>query len=385
MLREKFKQDEKKEASARSGATSGEILVYLPNFAGGGAERVFLRLVGSLFRLGIPVRMVVNSDKGPLRDQLPDDIPLDVLGSGRSLLTLLPLVRLLRRRRPAAVISALTGANLNSVIARRLSGVNSRLIICQRNHFSTHLGQLTFLRKFFRKFAVRVLYPMADVITGNTDNLARDLEHAAGLKTGSVRVIPNPAPDEDQAEAARVAAVPHPWFKDDIPVAVAIARLEASKDYPTMLRAMARLGGQLRLIILGEGSQRTAIEELINELGLSDTVALVGFQKNRFDYLVRARVFILSSVREGFPNALLEAVTFGVPCVSTECAGGGPAELLGRDFPELIVPPGDDKALANAIAAVLDRSPQLEGFKELAAQYSLDRMTRRFLDALEVR
>jgi glycosyltransferase involved in cell wall biosynthesis len=131
-------------------------------------------------------------------------------------------------------------------------------------------------------------------------------------------------------------------------------------------------------------SQRTAIEELINELGLSDTVALVGFQKNRFDYLVRARVFILSSVREGFPNALLEAVTFGVPCVSTECAGGGPAELLGRDFPELIVPPGDDKALASAIAAVLDRSPQLEGFKELAAQYSLDRMTRRFLDALEV-
>ena len=74
-----------------------------------------------------------------------------------------------------------------------------------------------------------------------------------------------------------------------------------------------------------------------------------------------------------------------VPGISTECAGGGPAELLGRDFPELIVPPGDDKALANAIAAVLDRSPQLEGFKELAAQYSLDRMTRRFLDALEVR
>ncbi|QXT39451.1 glycosyltransferase [Gymnodinialimonas ceratoperidinii] len=382
MLQESETEDDLQKAAARFHGVSGGILVYFPNFAGGGAERVFLRFIVRLHQLGIPVRLVVNSDGGPLKGQLPDTIPCDVLGSRKSFRTLLPLARLLRRERPAAMLSALTGANLNSVTARMLSGVDCNLVICQRNHFSAHLRQLAPLRRLFRKSAVKLLYPKADVITANTAELARDLEEAAGLPPDAVRVIPNPAPDPDQAAAARAALNPHPWFDDEIPVAVAIARLEPAKDYPTMLRAIARLEGRLRLIILGEGSQRGAIERMIEELNLSETVELAGFQDNRFDYLARARVFILSSIREGFPNALIEAVSFGIPSVSTDCAGGGPAALLGQEFPELIVPPGDDEALAQAIANVLDQPNEPEKFTAIAAQYSLDKMTLRFLDVL---
>lgn len=369
-------------AGRRSGPAAGKILLYLPCFAGGGAERVFMRLAGHLVERGYLAEMVVNTEKGPLRDLLPETVPLHVLGSSRSLRSLWPFVRLLRRERPAGVISALTGTNINAVMAVKLSRIDTRLMLCERNQFSTYLERLTPARRLMKRVAVRTLYPRAHVITGNTSALARDISVAAGLHEDAAKVIPNPAPDASTIAAARLTACPHPWFEEEIPVAVAIARLEPSKDYPTMLRAMARLKGRLRLVILGEGAERAKIERLIEELELEGTVTLAGFRMNRFDYLVRARLFILSSSGEGFPNSLIEAAGAGIPCVSTDCAGGGAREILGADFPEAIVPVGDDAALAAAIEEELGRKPQRARLEAIAARYSLDTTTQRVLDAI---
>ena len=360
-----------RELIAGSSAAAGKILIYIPSFSGGGAERVFMRLACRLVEDGYPAAMVVNSEEGPLRELLPGSVPLHVLGSTRSIRTLLPFARLLRRERPVGVVSALTGANLNAVLAVKLSRIKTRLVLCQRTQFSAHLRQLTPVRRFVRRTAVRILYPMADVVTGNTRGLASDIARAAGLSEAAVRVIPNPAPETDMLVAARRNPCPHPWFEEGTPVAVAIARLEPSKDYPTMLRAIARLKGRLRLIVLGEGSERARIERMIEELDLKGTVTLEGFRLNRFDYLVRGRMLVLSSIREGFPNALIEAVAAGIPCVSTDSAGGGPAEILGRDFSDSIVPVGDDAALG--------RPPRHAKLEQIASRFSLDAMTRRFL------
>jgi glycosyltransferase involved in cell wall biosynthesis len=166
-------------------------------------------------------------------------------------------------------------------------------------------------------------------------------------------------------------------------VILGVGKLELQKDFPTLLRAFARLRveGPLRLAILGEGPQRDRLERLAQDLAISGDVLLPGFQMNPFAWMARAGVFVLSSAWEGASNALLEALACGCPPVSADCFSG-PSETLdgGRYGP--LVPVGDDRALAAAIAHVL-RSPQDRTRLVARAEvFSVDRAATAYLDVL---
>ena len=106
--------------------------------------------------------------------------------------------------------------------------------------------------------------------------------------------------------------------------------------------------------MLGSGPDQAALEAYAEKLGIGDRVEFLGFRMDRFAYLVRADVFLLSSITEGFPNALIEAVAAGIPAVSTDCAGGGAQEIMGSEFPERIVPVGNASAMADVIKSILE-------------------------------
>jgi glycosyltransferase involved in cell wall biosynthesis len=168
-----------------------------------------------------------------------------------------------------------------------------------------------------------------------------------------------------------------------VPTICAAGRLQRQKDFPTLLRAFARLAARrdCRLLILGEGQARSRLESLIAELGLTERAALVGFQRNPYAFLARAALFVLSSAWEGSPNVLTEAMALGIAVVSTDCPSG-PAELLdgGRFGP--LVPVGDDAALAAAMAATLDRPLPAAVLKSAVADYEQTRSARRYLEVL---
>ena len=135
---------------------------------------------------------------------------------------------------------------------------------------------------------------------------------------------------------------------------LAAGRLVALKGFDTLLRAFARVRQQMpaRLVILGEGSERSNLERLAAELGVAADVDMPGFDPNPFRYMKRAGVFVLSSRYEGLPNVLIQAMACGCPVVSTDCPNG-PAEILdgGRYGP--LVPVDDVEALAYAMAQAL--------------------------------
>ncbi|MEO0498269.1 MAG: glycosyltransferase, partial [Pseudomonadota bacterium] len=222
---------------------------------------------------------------------------------------------------------------------------------------------------------VRWLYPSALAVIGNTPGVTGDVARAAGLSPANTGVIPNPAPDGTELDAARDASMDHPWFNDDKPVAIAIGRLVPQKDYPTMLEAVAKSGDELRLAVLGTGPEQEALEAYAEKLGIADRVEFLGFRMDRFTYLVRADVFLLSSITEGFPNALIEAVAAGIPAVSTDCAGGGAQEIMGSEFPERIVPVGDASAMAEVIKRILEA--RASGH-ETAERIRAERVAQRF-------
>jgi glycosyltransferase involved in cell wall biosynthesis len=138
----------------------------------------------------------------------------------------------------------------------------------------------------------------------------------------------------------------------DRKVILIVGRLSREKDHLTLLRAVERIRKlHPHLLIVGEGPERVRIEQEIVRLGLSEQVTLTGHQPSAEAYYGIANLAVLSSLSEGSPNALLEAMAAGVPVVATSV--GGIPEIVRHGESALLVPPGDRDALAAAMAKLL--------------------------------
>jgi glycosyltransferase involved in cell wall biosynthesis len=201
---------------------------------------------------------------------------------------------------------------------------------------------------------VKRFYPWADVVAGNSQGVAEDLRRVTGLPRERVRILHNPVVTPELQEKARLP-VNHPWFgAGQPPVVLAVGRLTKQKDFPTLIRAFARVrqSRPARLIILGEGPDYAQLEALVCELGLKKDVALPGFVENPYAFMSRASLYVLSSRWEGLPTVLIEALYCGPPVVATDCPSG-PKEILADGRHGALVPVGDVEALAEAIEAGL--------------------------------
>jgi glycosyltransferase involved in cell wall biosynthesis len=165
-------------------------------------------------------------------------------------------------------------------------------------------------------------------------------------------------------------------------VVLAVGRLTRVKDYPTLLRAFAILRARrpCRLLILGEGRQRPRLERLVGRLGLGEDVRMPGFVANPYAYMARARLLVVSSLREGGPQVLIEALALGTPAVSTDCPSG-PREILDGGRYGALVPRRDPAALADAMGATLDAPAPAGLLSEAAARYRVDSSCRAHLKA----
>lgn len=141
--------------------------------------------------------------------------------------------------------------------------------------------------------------------------------------------------------------VDHPWFgPDQPPVIMGVGGLRTQKDFATLIQAFALLHARLpcRLMILGQGRQQGRLLRLTRDLGVAEDVALPGFESNPYRFLARAKLFALSSLWEGSPNVLTEALALGTPVVSTDCRSG-PREITRDGSFGALVPVGDVAAL----------------------------------------
>jgi glycosyltransferase involved in cell wall biosynthesis len=156
---------------------------------------------------------------------------------------------------------------------------------------------------------------------------------------------------------------------------VALGRLVPDKDFVTLLRAFARLDDrEARLVILGEGEERARLEAEAWGLGIAAQVDMPGFESDVAARLDAARGFVLSSRREAFGLACVEALAHGLPVVATDC--GGPAEILVAPTHGVLAPVGDVEALARALAGALadpgDPAPRQARAREFSLEAARD-------------
>jgi glycosyltransferase involved in cell wall biosynthesis len=397
------------------------IALLLPNLAGGGAEACMLRTADALLRRRFRVDLVLCERTGPLLAQVPAGAQVIALPSApmpiaralalaadpAGLRTMLApvllawrpakhlphlpgLVRYLRAERPDALFAAMPVPNLLAVWARRLAAVPSRILISEHNTLSAMLGGS---RRWRDRHLPRLLghaYRLADGIVAVSDGVADDLARHSGLPRARITTVYNPV-ITPELPAMASQPVAHRWFLPTTPpVVLGVGSLSARKDFPTLVRAFARLRAErdCRLVILGQAAsprkteeQRAALMALAASLGVAADVDLPGFVANPFAYMTRAAAFVLSSAFEGLPSVLIEALACGCPVVSTDCPSG-PAEILDGGRFGALVPVGDDQAMAAAIAATLERPIAATTLQARAAIFSVDRAIDRYVDLM---
>lgn len=133
-------------------------------------------------------------------------------------------------------------------------------------------------------------------------------------------------------------------------------RLNDQKNFSLLIRAFARIADEFpdyNLVIYGEGDKRGELEKLVEELGLKDRVFLPGNIQNVAEEMEQNSMFVLSSDFEGMPNALMEAMALGLPCISTDCPCGGPRFLIQNEENGFLVPVGDEEKMAAKMRSLL--------------------------------
>lgn len=310
-----------------------------------------LNLSEGLAAQGCRIDLVLVSAVGEYLSQVPAAVRVVNLARSRALRTPLALARYLKQWQPDVLISALGHINLTALLAKRLAGSGTSLIVTE--HLAVKARADSVSDWAFRFLAKRT-YPHAEAIIAVSEGVAASFAAGVGLPRSAVQVILNPVLTEEYWRKVTEPVV-HPWFgSNEPPVILGVGRLAAQKDFPTLITAFKKLRASVdaRLLILGEGPDRQDLENLVKTAGLSDHVALPGFVDNPFSFMASSALFTLSSVREGLPTVLIEALAAGVPVVATDCESG-PREILQGGRLGRLVPIRDPAALADAMLATL--------------------------------
>lgn len=358
------------------------IALFLPSLSGGGAERVFVQLANQFASRGIPTDLVLSAAQGPYLAEVDEKVSIVDLQSGSVSTSMPALVKYLRVARPGVVLSGLTNANIVAVLACRVFARHTASVISIRalpSHAYRHTKSLR-MRVLLR--LASVVFQWADGVIVNSEGVADDFLSFFGFRPCNMRVVYNPIPI-DRIDALSGQPVEHPWFDPaGPPVILSVGRLHVLKDFGTLIRAFghARREVDCRLVILGEGDESDRLTALARQLGIARDVSFPGFVDNPFSWMRQASVFVSSSLSEGCPNALMQALACGVRVVSTESAGGAAEILDGGRFGDL-VPVGDDERLAASIVRAI-RAPRTGKGRKRAEEFSESQVAEQYLNVL---
>lgn len=335
------------------------IALLVPTLGIGGVERVFANLANGLHDQGVGVDLVAGSAGGEMATHLDPGIEVFDLRSTRMLMSVPRLARYLRERNPDVLIAAMTHSSAASALARALTRKDVQIIATEHNTMSKVVANTRGFKYRLMPLWSRWALGVADHIVAVSSGVADDISLRTGIPRSRFRIIYNPVISDSLYRAAQ-DPVEHRWFQPgEPPVVLAVGRLDKQKDFPMLIRAfrLVRNAGVARLMILGEGPDRSRIESAVRELRLTDDVSLPGFESNPYRYMRRAAVFALSSAWEGFGVVLVEALAMGLPVVSTNCTYG-PSEILENGKYGTLVPVGDHQAMAAGLLSALQSSSQ---------------------------
>jgi glycosyltransferase involved in cell wall biosynthesis len=342
------------DSNVTAAAALPEVLFFLPNLGGGGAEMNVLRVAQALPRFGFRASIAVSRGGGALErmvDPGTDVFTLVTRQVRSSTLGLIrairPLRRLLRERQPAILCPVMDVPSQVALLAVR--GVEQRpkvVLSIQNSPRAKFIDHATLMQKLQLPL-LKSLYPAADHVVALSRGVAEELREMIPALGSKLSVVHNAGPETNggRADIAR---------PESGKLIVACGRLVEQKGYPYLLQAFAQLvkTEDAHLWILGDGPDKPALQALAQSLSLDGRIRFLGFQKEPAVYMGAADVFVLSSLWEGFANVVVEAMSTGTAVVATDCPHG-PGEIITHEKNGILVPPADAAGLAEGLRRML--------------------------------
>ncbi len=349
------------------------IAIYMPSFAGGGAERNAVLIANQFKRLGHDVNLIADKASGPNHELVRKGISIYELGNSTHIADVIALRKIIKRISPDIVFARLGLSPIKIILA--ITGVLSfnSIIISYHNVFNPSSRPGGQLKYYLASILTRIV--------GGTIAVSSDIKEELVQRFHACR--------------DRITVVHNPvdlkWIemnaRDHLPACIekrsyilAVGRFVDQKDFPTLIQAFSVIKHKLdcNLVILGDGPQRLKIEKLVTDLDLTDRVFLPGYLPNPFPVYKNASLFVLSSIFEGFGNVIVEALALGVPVVATRCPGG-PKDILEEGRYGRLVPMSDSKTMAEAILAELSNPVPSATLKTRARDFHVDRVAEIYL------
>lgn len=351
----------------------------------GGADRVTVNLLNHYDRDKYDIELALMNAQGEFQSSLDPDVKIYNMNVGWMGFAVKPLVKIIERGNYDVLYSTCGGMSIPMMMAAKRSGFKGKKIVSERN--SLHRTYSSRIKKKSLLSLKKKYYPKADIVTVVSIAIGKQVQDLLKVKEENVRVVHNPMIGEEF----------YTQLKEDVPVLfpkdtfniLAIGRFVKQKDYPTLIKGFNTAftkNKDLRLYILGKGPLQEAIFELIRLLALENVVFLLGFDTNPFKYMDKVDAFILSSLHEGMPGVLVQAMAAGLPVISTDCPTG-PNEIIQHNENGLLVPVGNFQSLATAIEQIATDHTLAKKIGENAARsvnyYTIENGVKSYFDFLE--
>lgn len=365
-----------------------KITFLIGYLIGGGAEKVLTLILNYLDREKFQIDLICFQNTGNYPQKIPSHISIHELQLSPAKtpyqippLNLLPkFYKILAQTKPDVLFSFLPFTNLLAASTKIFCPNDYKVILNERIHLSSYRKNDKL--RLIKDFLVKILYPLADQIVSVSVETGKDLIRNYHIPENKITTILNPV---DIEMIHTLSRRPSP-DAESIPkkgiILISLGRLVPQKNYFSALKAISLIKEDIGCyVILGKGEQDMQLKQYTKELALQDKVLFLGFHENPYPFLTKADIFVLSSLFEGFPNVLLEAMACGLPCISTNCPSG-PSEIIQNNETGLLVPVNDAATLAKAIKSLItDKTLRLklsEAAKIRAQDFSVPKITSQY-------
>lgn len=327
-----------------------KLFFVINSLTAGGAERVVTNLANYFNQEGFPVTMVCLNYKSPVYT-VDTGVKLVYLVNRANkdnlfyrcwfaMMTFFKLLRLLMKEKPGCVISFMTSANLWAGLTCSLTGTS--FIVSERTTPDNTIHKFN----FFLKWIYCLVYSKSKAIVVPAKAMEGCLK-----KNKSFQKLNNFYLIKNYVNVFQQPGFEQVHYKKFI---LGVGRLSYEKGFDQLIEAYSKIyTPEIDLVIAGDGEDRDLLMEKIKGLGLSNQVRLIGSKENLQDYYQQAELFVLPSRNEGYPNALIEAMSMGCPCIAMDCEFG-PAEIIENRKNGILVEDRNINMLAACMSEVLN-------------------------------